>query len=404
VTKSVVVIGASLTAATAAATLRQDGFDGDVILVGAEERLPYERPALSKQYLRGEIAFEHLLVRPPAFYDENAIQTVLSQRVTRIAPAERTIDLDTGRRIRYDKLLIATGGKNRRLSLPGIDLAGIYDLRVVHDADRIRAEVAAGRRAAVIGMGFIGSEVVASLRQQGVEVVVIHPERTPLFRVLGDDVGEVIAQLHRARGVETIFEDAAVAFEGSRRVERVITRSGRQIACDFAVVGVGIEPNIDVVADTGIDVDNGILVDERCRTSVQGVYAAGDVANHYHPVFKRRMRVEHWQNAVKQGAAAARSMLDDPRPYDEIHWFWSDQYDVNLQYAGAHASWNRLIIRGSLEARRFVGFYMKDGLVEAAVALNRGKDLRRCVPLIKARRVIDPDKLRDEDVDLRTLV
>ena len=401
---SFVIIGASLTGATTAATLRQEGFDGEVILVGAEPRLPYERPALSKQYLRGEVRFEKLLVRPPGFYEENGIQTLLSQRVTRVAPAERAIELETGGRIRYDKLLIATGGRNRRLSLPGIDLAGIYDLRVVEDADRLCAEVAAGRKAAVVGMGFIGSEVVASLRQQGVEVVVIHPERTPLFRVLGDEVGEVLAQLHRDAGVETIFEDAAVAFEGSRRVERVITRGGRQIACDFAVVGVGIEPNVDAVADTEIKVDNGILVDEQCRTSVEGVYAAGDVANHYHPVFARRMRVEHWQNAIKQGTAAARSMLGDPQPYDEIHWFWSDQYDVNLQYAGAHTAWDRLVVRGSLEARRFVGFYVKDGLVEAAVALNRGKDLRRCVPLIKARRVIDPIKLQDEDIDLRTLV
>jgi 3-phenylpropionate/trans-cinnamate dioxygenase ferredoxin reductase component len=399
-----VIVGASLAGANAAAMLRQEGYDGEVILIGAEERLPYERPPLSKQYLRGDASFESMLVRPPAFYEENRIQTLLGARVTRVIPADRVVELETARRIRYEKLLIATGGRNRRLPLRGLDLEGVYDLRTVGDADALRADIAAGRRAAVVGMGFIGSEVVASLRQKQVEVVVIDPDPTPLFRVLGEKVGGVMARIHRDHGVEMIFEDAVVAFEGTQRVERVLTKSGRRIPCDFAVVGVGIEPNVDLVADTAIDTENGILVDQRCRTSVDAVYAAGDVANHYHPVFKRRLRVEHWQNAIKQGSAAARNMLDNAGPYDEVHWFWSDQYDVNLQYAGAHATWDRLIVRGNLDERRFLAFYLKDGLIEAVVASNRGKDLRRCIPLIKARAVVDPAKLQDEGFDLRSLV
>jgi 3-phenylpropionate/trans-cinnamate dioxygenase ferredoxin reductase subunit len=399
-----VIVGASLAGANAAATLRQEGYDGEIVLIGAEARLPYERPPLSKQYLRGDASFESMLVRPPAFYEDNRIQTLLDARVTRVTPDERIVELETGRRIRYDKLLIATGGKNRRLPLPGLDLEGVYDLRSVGDADALRAEIAAGRQAAVVGMGFIGSEVVASLRQKQVEVVVIEPDRTPLFRVLGEKVGGVMAGIHRDHGVEMIFEDAVMAFGGAQRVERVVTKSGRRIACDFAVVGVGIQPNVDLVAGTSIDTENGIIVNERCRTSVDAVYAAGDVANHYHPVFKRRLRVEHWQNAIKQGTAAARNMLDNGGPYDEVHWFWSDQYDVNLQYAGAHTTWDRLIVRGSLDERRFVAFYLKDGLIDGVVALNRGKDLRRCMPLIKARAVVDPAKLEDEGIDLRSLV
>ena len=398
-----VIVGASLAGANAAATLRQEGYDGEVILIGEEERLPYERPPLSKKYLRGEATFETMLVRPTEFYEENRIQTLLGARVTSVAPSDRVVELETGRRIPYQKVLIATGGRNRRLPLPGLDLAGVYDLRTIGDADDIRAEIGAGRKAAVVGMGFIGSEVVAALRQKDVDVVVIDPDRTPLARVLGETVGDVMARVHRDHGVEMIFEDAVVAFEGSRRVEHVLTKAGRRISCDFAVVGVGIEPTVDLVAQTGINTENGILVDEWCRTSMDEVYAAGDVANHYHPVFKRRMRVEHWQNAIKQGSAAARNMLDRARPYDEVHWFWSDQYDVNLQYAGAHAAWDRLVVRGSLGDRRFLAFYLKDGLIEAVVALNRGRDLRRSMPLIKARMVVDPAQLQDEGIDLRTL-
>lgn len=398
-----VIAGASLAGATAAATLRQEGFDGDITLIGAEPHPPYERPPLSKQYLRGEMPFEKLLVRPVAFYGEHEIEPLLGVRVTRVEPADRIVQLDTGRRLHYDKLLIATGVRNRQLPIPGLELQGVFDLRSVTDADGLRGHMVAGKRAAVIGMGFIGCEVAASLRQKGVDVVAIEPSPTPLFRVLGEDVGTVVAAIHREHGVDTIFDDLVMRFEGHVRVERVITKRGRRIDCDFAVVGVGVEPVVDFIAESGIGIDNGILVDEYCRTTVEDIYAAGDVANHDHPVFGRRMRVEHWQNAVQQGAAAARSMLGAGRPYDAIHWFWSDQYDVNLQYAGFHREWDRLVIRGSLAQRRFIGFYMNEGRIDAVVALNRGKDVRRVMPLIRSRGFMDPERLKDEDVDLRSL-
>lgn len=401
---SFVVVGGSLAGATAAATLRQDGFDGDITLIGAEPHPPYERPPLSKQYLRGEAPFEKALVRPATFYGEHRIDTHLGVRATRVDPAERIVHLDTGRRVPYDKLLIATGVRNRRPPIPGLELPGVFDLRSVTDADALRQRIAPGARAAVIGMGFIGCEVAASLRQKGVDVVAIEPSPTPLFRVLGQEVGTVVGAMHRDHGVETTFEDRVIRFEGQGRVERVITKLGRRLKCDFAVVGVGVEPVVDFLADSGIGIDNGILVDEYCRTTVDGIYAAGDVANHQHPVFARRMRVEHWQNAMQQGAAAARSMLGTGQPYDAIHWFWSDQYDTNLQYAGFHREWDRLVVRGSLAQRNFIAFYLNQGRIDAVVALNRGKDVRRAMQLIRSRGFVDPERLKDANVDLRSLV
>jgi 3-phenylpropionate/trans-cinnamate dioxygenase ferredoxin reductase subunit len=252
-------------------------------------------------------------------------------------------------------------------------------------------------------MGFIGSEVAASLRQLGVEVAVVAPGSVPLQRVLGEQVGGVLAEIHREHEVELHFGDSVETFEGSGRVERVVTTSGRRIGCDFAVVGVGVEPAVELAAGTGIEVENGIVVDQYCRTNLEGIYAAGDVANHYHPIFERRIRVEHWDNALKHGPAAARNMLGKDESYEEIHWFWSDQYDTNLQYAGFHTSWDDLVVRGSLEERNFVAFYCTEGRVLAAVAVNSGRDLRRTIPLIKAGRRVEPAKLRDPDLDLRTL-
>jgi len=399
-----VIVGASLAGATAAVTLRQEGADGTITLIGAEKNPPYERPPLSKAYLRGETPFENALVRPPAFYAEEGIETIFGCRALRIDASGRVVELDDGRRVPFDRLLIATGGRNRRFSVAGADLDGIYSLRTVQDADRIRMETTAGRRVVVVGMGFIGSEVAASLRQKDLDVVAIEPSKTPLARVLGEDVGQCLADLHRAHGVRTVFEDTVVAFEGTSRVERVLTKGGRRLDCDFVVVGIGIDPVVDVLDGSGIHVDNGVLVDEYCQTNVSGIYAAGDVANHYHPLFKRRIRVEHWQNAIKQGTAAARNMLGRHVAYDEVHWFWSDQYDANLQYAGFHSAWEQLVVRGRLGSDGFLACYVNEGRIDAAVALNRAKDLRRVMPLIKARRPVDLAQLRDESVDLRSLL
>jgi 3-phenylpropionate/trans-cinnamate dioxygenase ferredoxin reductase subunit len=398
------IVGASLAGGTAAITLRQDGFDGDEVLIGAEPQPPYERPPLSKQYLRGEAPFEKALVRAADFSEQNRIATRFGVRATHVDSREGIVELDNGERVHYDKLLITTGVRNRQLRIPGLDLPGVFQLRSVGDADAIRAQIVSGRRAVVVGMGFIGCEVAASLRHRGVEVVSVDSSPTPLFRILGEQVGRVMAAIHRDHGVNTIFQDVVAQFEGNGRVERVITKHGRRVDCDFSVVGVGVEPVTDFLAGSGIATENGILVDEHCRTSVDGIYAAGDVANHYHPIFGQRMRVEHWQNAMQQGAAAARSMLGKPQPYDAVHWFWSDQYDVNLQYAGFHQQWDQMVVRGTLAERNFIAFYLNQRRIDAVVALNRGKDVRRLMPLIKSRAFVDPRQLEDEEIDVRNLV
>jgi 3-phenylpropionate/trans-cinnamate dioxygenase ferredoxin reductase component len=399
-----IIVGANLAGGTAAITLREEGFDGEIELIGAEPHPPYERPPLSKEYLQGVKPFEDALLKPSSFYTEHNIHTRLGQRALHVYPSERTVELEDSSKVPYDKLLVATGVRNRRLRVPGVDLEGIYSLRTVDDADRIQAAARAGSRAVLVGMGFIGSEVAASLRHRGVEVVVIEPFKTPLYRVLGEEIGRVFADLHRENGVQMFFEESVTSFEGTDSVQRVMTGAGRLIECDFVVMGVGVEPVTDLLTGCGVKIDNGIVVDEYCQTNVEDIYAAGDVANHFHPLFGRHLRVEHWQNAIHQGRAAARSMLGKREPYSDVHWFWSDQYDCNVQYAGFHMGWDELVVRGNLEQRNAVVFYIQERRIAAAVAFNRGRDLQRAMSLIRARVEVEPEVLRDEGVDLRSLV
>jgi len=399
-----VVIGASLTGASAAIALREQSVDAVVTLIGAEDGVPYERPPLSKGYLRGAVPLEKLMVRPPQFYSTQSIELMLGSRVTRVDSGRRIVHIADGKRVPYDTLLIATGVHNRRANLPGVDLEGVHSLRDVRDADRLRAEMRPGRKAVVVGMGFIGSEVAASLRHEGLEVTCIDPGKAPLGRILGEAVGATLATLHESYGVRTIFNDSVAAVEGGRRVEAVATKAGTRIPCEIVVLGVGVEPTVDFLDGSGVHVDNGVVVDQFCATNVPGIYAAGDVANHYHPVFGRHIRVEHWQNAMRQGAGAAPNMLGERVPYDEVPWFWSDQYDANIQYAGFHTSYDELVVRGQLNGASYAAFYMTGGLIDAVVGLNNAKDVRRTMPLIKARRPVDPDRLRDDKVDLRSLL
>jgi 3-phenylpropionate/trans-cinnamate dioxygenase ferredoxin reductase subunit len=400
---SFVIVGANLTGGAAVSTLRTEGFEGRIVLVGEESHVPYERPPLSKGYLRGEESFEDLLLRPHRWYQENDVELRLGSTARRLDPGSRAVELSDGERLAYDRLLVATGGRNRGLAVPGADLDGVLDLRTIEDADRIRAEASSGRSVVVVGAGFIGCEVAASLRRLGVDVEVVEIFEVPLQRAVGKEVGRVYEGIHRDEGVRFHFDDVVERFEGRGRVEAVVTRGGVTIDCDFVVVGVGIQPNVEWLAGSGVEVGNGVVVDEFCRTSADGVYAAGDVAEHWHPLFERRLRVEHWDNALKQGATAARSMMGQEEPFDDPHWFWSDQYDHNLQSMGFAPEWDHLVVRGSMEERAFVAFYVKDDLVRQAVGLNRGKEVRRSASIIRARRPVDPAVLRNEDVDLKKL-
>jgi 3-phenylpropionate/trans-cinnamate dioxygenase ferredoxin reductase subunit len=406
-----VIVGASLAGASAAAALRDGGFEGELTLIGEEARLPYSRPALSKGYLRGQERFEDQLVSPAGYYAKHDITVRLRTRATRVDPVRRVVELDGGETVPYDRLLVTTGGRNRALRAPGAELPGIFQLRTVEDCDRIRGAARAGARVVVVGMGFIGSEVTASLRQMGLQVSAIEGHPVPLARVLGPEVGAVLAGIHRDRGVDLVLGDSVAAFEGAGRVERVRTAGGRVLACDLVVAGIGIEPNQELLAEAGARVDNGVLVDPQCRTSLPDVYAAGDVASHQHPLFGR-LRVEHWNNGLHHGRAAARAMLGGTEPYDYVHSFWSDQYEHLIEHVGFAATWDRLVLRGEPESRKFLGFYLKDGVLRAAVGLDRGGDpddpkaeseLKLVAGLIRGRARVDPARLADEAVELSRL-
>ena len=401
------IIGGGMAGGNAAATLRDEGFSGPVVLLSREPNVPFGRPPLSKTYLRSEEDLAGWYVRPAGWYAEHDVELRNGVVVAAVDPAAHTVTLDSGAEIRYEKVLIATGGRNRRIGVDGADLPGIHYLRTVAQCDAIKQEAVRGRSAVIVGMGFIGCEVAASLTQLGVRVTAVFPGRDPLERVLGDQVAGVMSAIHRANGVELLAGEQVAAFEGTSRVAAAVTRSGRRIECDFAVAGVGIEPDIPAV---GVEQQNGILVDERCRASAPDVYAAGDLANHLHPLFGR-IRVEHYNNAEKQGAAAARSMLGSTAPYDYVHSFWSDQYDHKLEYVGHVEKWDQFVVRGSVRDGKLIGIYLVDGIVRAAVGLDRGGDpeldtdgeMAACDRLVAMQARPAPAVLSDEKTDLWSL-
>ncbi|MEX0756097.1 MAG: FAD-dependent oxidoreductase [Actinomycetota bacterium] len=402
--RTFVIVGAALCGATAAAQLREEGFDGGIVLIGAEDHLPYERPPLSKEYLRGEKPFEEALVHPPDRYTDREIELRTGTRVVQIRPRDRSVVLAGGKHVGYDGLLVATGSRNRRLDVPGADLPGVFDLRRVDDADRIRAAATAGARVVCVGMGFIGAEVAASLRIVGCEVTVVEVFETTLFRVLGPQIGRALEAIHRDHGIVMHFNEAVARFEGDGRIERVVTSSGETLDADVAIVGVGTEPATEIMAGTGLDQGGGIPVDAALRTEIPGVFAAGDVARHDHPVFGP-IRVEHFDNAIKMGTRAARAMLGSTEPFDDAHWFWSDQYDSQVQMAGFAPTWDTMVVRGSIEDRSFCAFLLDgSGVVRSSVSLDWKRDVRRSFELIRRQIAPDPTALADSDVDLRTLV
>ena len=398
-----------MAAGNAAATLRDEGYDGRVVILGREPTVPFGRPPLSKTYLRSEEDLTDWYVRPPEWYEQHDVDLRMDDPVARVG-GER-VTTSSGETVGFDRLLIATGVRNRRLDVPGADLDGVFSLRTQADCDRIKAAVGPGDRVAIIGMGFIGCEVAASLVTMGADVTALFPGSGPLDSVLGDDVAGVLAAIHTDHGVELLRGEHVAALEGSGRVEAARTASGRRLECTAAVVAVGVQPNVEFLDGSGVAVDNGVLVDELCRTSVDGVFACGDVANMAHPLFGR-LRVEHYNNAEKHGRAAARSMLGRGKPYDYMFTFWSDQYEHSLEYVGIAGEFDRFIVRGSLEERAFVGLYLKDDVPKAAVGLGRGGDpelepeseMAAAAALIRAGVTVDVAAFADDDVDLRSLV
>jgi 3-phenylpropionate/trans-cinnamate dioxygenase ferredoxin reductase subunit len=390
----VVVVGGGLAGGTAAFALREAGFEGEVTLVAEEPHLPYERPPLSKGYLRGEEGTDAFLVRPEAAYDDEGVRLLSGRRALTIDRADRTVELDAGERLAYDRLILATGAGPRTLA-GGAHLPGVHVLRTLDDADAIRSAVEGADRVVVVGGGWIGAEVAASLRQLDARVTLVTNLARPLERVLGPEIGDVYAGIHREHGVELVSGHVA-GILGDERATGVQLSDGRTVPGDLVVVGVGVVPRIELARRAGLDVaDGGVAVDDRLRTSDPAIYAAGDIAAAEHSRLGRRLRIEHWDNAKRQGRAAARNALGLDEAYDRMPYFFSDQFDLGIEVRGLPDPGADLVIRGDLASRAFLAFWLRDGRVTAALNANvwdAGKELSA---LVRDAAELDPGHLAD---------
>lgn len=395
------VIGASLAGARAVETLRADGFDGRVVLVGAEHRLPYDRPPLSKEVLTGQKNPDETRIHPAKFYSDNEIELLLGTRATRIdAPGQR-VELVGGQTIDADKVLICTGVTPRRPEIPGIGLDGVYYLRTVDDAISIRERIGSQSSVVILGGGLIGMELAASARACGAAVTVLERDAGVLRRVLATTIGERLARMHMGCGVEIRMNAKIDAIEGDGHVRRIRMADGSVVDADLVLVGIGATPAVDIAEASGIEVDNGIVVDEFCATSMPNVYAAGDVTNHPNRTAGGRVRLEHWQNAQNQGIAAAHSMVGRGAPYHDVPWFWSDQGETNIQVAGCPHRADRVVWRGDPDSLEFSAFHLKEGVLVGAVGINKRRDVRMAMSLIDKQMRPDAVMLSDPAVDLR---
>ncbi len=397
---AMVIIGGGHAAAQACASLRQEGYTGDIMLIGDEKPLPYQRPPLSKQYLSGEHALDKILLRPEKFYADQRVTLKLGTRVTAIDGNAHTVTTDADETISYERLLIATGGRPRRLSIPGSDLGGIHYLRTLADVDGIRADMAPGRRLVIVGGGYVGLEVAAVAVTAGLEVHVLEMESRILQRVTTPTMSAYYHALHESRGVHIHTSTGVTGFRGTGRVSAVLCGE-QEFPADLVIVGIGIIPNIEIAADAGIESANGIVVDEHCRTSTADIYAAGDCTNHPNPLLGRRLRLESVPNAMEQARVAAANMCGGDKTYASMPWFWSDQYELKLQMVGFSADGDSQVMRGDIGKNQFAVFYLKDGAVVSVDAVNSPKEFMVCKQLIG--KVVDQARLADPTTDLKSL-
>lgn len=397
---AMVIIGGGHAAAQACASLRQDGYTGDITLIGDEPQLPYQRPPLSKQYLSGEQSLDKILLRPEKFYTDQRVTLKLGTRVTGIDGTAHTVTTDAGETVSYERLLLATGGRPRRLSIPGSDLAGIHYLRTLADVDGIRADMAPGRRLVIVGGGYVGLEVAAVAVTAGLEVHVLEMESRILQRVTTPTMSAYYHALHESRGVHVHTSTGVTGFRGTDRVQAVLCGE-REFRADLVIVGIGIIPNLEIASAAGIECGNGIIVDEYCRTSVADIYAAGDCTNHPNPLLGRRLRLESVPNAMEQARVAAANMCGGSKTYASMPWFWSDQYELKLQMVGFSADGDSQVVRGDMSKNQFAVFYLKGGAVVSVDAVNSPKEFMVCKQLIG--KVVDQDRLADPATDLKSL-
>jgi 3-phenylpropionate/trans-cinnamate dioxygenase ferredoxin reductase subunit len=378
------IVGGGFAGGYCASELRRRGADGSLLLAGREPEPPYERPPLSKEYLRGESKREDAYVNPRDWYQENGVELLTRTNVMALDPAERTAKLQGGEEVRFETALIATGANVNILRVEAAELEGIHYLRAFGNADAIREEAARAERVVMIGGSYIGCEVAASLRAMGKEVAIVMIEEVALSRAFGSEAGRYFESILRDHGVEVFGGEELEAFEGSGRVAAVVTKGGRTVEGDLVVVGAGVRPDSMLAERSGLEVENGIVCDARLETSAPGIFAAGDVCSYDSVVHGRRLRVEHWDVALQQGRHAARAMLGDPEPYREVPYFFSDLADwASLEYVGPAQSWDELVWRGELDSGEFSVWYLEGGVVRGTLAVGRSEDL------VHARRLIE---------------
>jgi 3-phenylpropionate/trans-cinnamate dioxygenase ferredoxin reductase subunit len=405
-----VIIGASLAGAKAAETLRAEGFDGRIVLVGEEIERPYERPPLSKGYLLGKDSRDKAFVHDESWYAEHDVELMLGRRATNLDAGARTVTLDGVAQLAYDKLLLATGSRVRTLSVPGAELSDVRYLRTFDEADVLLERLRAGGQVLVVGAGWIGLEVAAAAREHGCSVTVVETDSLPLRRVIGDEVATVFRDLHVAHGVEFRF-GAGVREFGTLggRLTHAVLDDDTEVPADLVLAGIGIRPATELAEAAGLAVDNGVVTDAALRTANHDVYACGDVASFEHPLIGERIRVEHWSNALNGGPAAARSMLGQPVSYDRVPYFFTDQYDLGMEYAGwaPQGSYDSVVFRGDVAAREFLAFWIKGGRVLAGMNVNIWDvqdDIQALVKAGFAGQAVDPSRLADDSVPLPDLL
>lgn len=398
---AIVIVGAGHAAGQAAASLRQEGYEDKIVIIGDEAHVPYQRPPLSKAYLAGEQGIERVYLRPEKFYADKNVTVKTDTAVTTIDTAAKTVSTDAGETIAYEHLLIATGGRPRKLNVPGSDLGGIHYLRTIADVDAIRADFAEGKKLVIVGGGYIGLEVASVAVKYGLEVHVLEMEERILQRVTTPAMSAYYHQLHTGRGVHLHTSTTVTGFSGEGSVSAVQC-GDESIPADLVIVGIGIVPNTEIAEAAGIACDNGIVVDDHCRTSAPDVYSAGDCTNHPNPLLDRRLRLESVPNAMEQARVVAANMTGGDKVYASIPWFWSDQYELKLQMVGFSSDGDSHVIRGDMDANEFAVFYLKDGKVVAADAVNSPKEFMICKQLIG--KEVDAAALADSESDLKALL
>lgn len=402
--KDIIIVGGGQAAAQAAQSLRAEGFEGPIRIFGDEPHAPYQRPPLSKKFLAKEIGFDRVELKPESFYADNDIATHWGTRITEIDRKGKRVLTADGQTFEYGKLLMATGSRVREINVPGFEMDGIYYLRNIADVEAIQSHFKDGARLVVVGGGYIGLEVAAVAKKHGMDVTVLEAAERVMSRVVDPIVSHFYERVHREEGVKIETGVSVAGFEGDTHVTAVDSGEGKLYPADFVVVGIGIIPNTELAVECGLDVQNGIVVDENCRTSDPDIFAAGDCTSHPNGIYGHRLRLESVHNAIEQGKTAAAAMMGNDKPYNQVPWFWSDQYDLKLQIVGLSAGYTQAVVRGDPEnGRSFAVFYLKGDTVIAVDAVNRAPEFMMSKQLVHKKAKLDPARIADESIKVKEI-